>query len=79
MTSELRRSYKVDVKLEPFYSGGAAPVSKNGKLVACACYEDVKVKFLDCRCIWIAHPRSDLDVMTACRLWKGLLDNWSRL
>lgn len=42
---ELKTSYEVGVKLEPFYSGGALAVSPDGSLLACACYQEVKVWF----------------------------------
>lgn len=40
---QLKKTYKTTSKLEVFYTGGAARVSRDGKLLACTCNEDVKV------------------------------------
>jgi U3 small nucleolar RNA-associated protein 13 len=37
-------TYKPSAKLEVFYTGGPARISKDGKFLACACHEDVKVR-----------------------------------
>ena len=38
-----RSNYRQKAKLEVFYTGGAARLSGDGKLVACACADEVKV------------------------------------
>jgi len=51
-----KNNYKKDRVLEPFFTGGAARVSRDGKLVACVCGDEVKVGIH----LWI------LRVCTAC-------------
>ena len=50
---ELKRLYKAELKLEPFCSGGAVAVSRDGRNLACACYEEVKVSpiYINCVCV----------------------------
>jgi U3 small nucleolar RNA-associated protein 13 len=38
-----KQTYKAKQKLEVFYTGGAARITRDGKLLACACNEEVKV------------------------------------
>lgn len=35
--------YKVSNKIEAFFAGGAISLSKDGELIACAYYDEVKV------------------------------------
>jgi U3 small nucleolar RNA-associated protein 13 len=41
---QLKKNYKATAKLEVFYTGGSARVSRDGKVLACTCNEDVKVR-----------------------------------
>ena len=43
MASTTVKSYRVRRKLEAFYTGGAARLSQDGSLLACACADEVKV------------------------------------
>ena len=36
-------TYRVNRKLEPFYTGGAAKLTRDGRLLVCACSDEVKV------------------------------------
>lgn len=40
---QLKQTYRPKHKLECFFTGGAARVTRDGKLVVCACSEEVKV------------------------------------
>lgn len=42
-------TYEVTAKIEVFYTGGAASLSPDGTMLACACGEDTKVR--KCSCI----------------------------
>lgn len=39
-----KQNYRVRSKLEVFYTGGPARLSADGKLLACACADEVKVR-----------------------------------
>lgn len=39
-----KQNYRVRSKLEVFYTGGAARLSEDGKLLACACADEVKAR-----------------------------------
>ena len=41
--SRLRRAYAPSSKLKVFYTGGAARLSNDGQLLACACGDDVSI------------------------------------
>ncbi len=43
MAATQKLNYRVKLKLEVFYSGGAVRLSHDGKLLACACGDEVKV------------------------------------
>lgn len=47
-------TYKPTAKLEVFYTGGPARISKDGKILVCACQEEVKVSS------WSSNPGSFL-------------------
>ncbi len=36
-------TYRIKSKLEVFYTGGAAVVTRDGKFLACACADEIKV------------------------------------
>eukprot|EP00967_Tisochrysis_lutea_P043963 scaffold53190_cov17-Tisochrysis_lutea.AAC.1 len=38
-----KQTYKKASVLEPYFTGGAARVTRDGKLLACVCGEEVKV------------------------------------
>jgi hypothetical protein len=41
--SQQKLNYKLKSKLEVFYTGGALALSRDGKTLACACADEVKV------------------------------------
>lgn len=41
--AQQKSNYRKDQVLEPFYTGGAACITRDGKLLACVCGEEVKV------------------------------------
>ena len=44
-----KQNYRVRSKLEVFYTGGPARLSADGKLLACACADEVKVRCMRAR------------------------------
>ncbi len=42
-------TYRTKSKLEVFYTGGAAAVTKDGKFIACACADEIKVRTIHSR------------------------------
>ncbi len=40
---QLKANYRPTAKLEVFYTGGAARITRDGKLLACTCSDEVKV------------------------------------
>ncbi len=43
MSAHAKQTYRAKVKLEVFYSGGAVQLSPDGRHLACACGDEVKV------------------------------------
>jgi len=41
---EAKLTYRISRKLEVFYTGGAAKLTRDGRLLACACSDEVKVR-----------------------------------
>ena len=41
---QLKANYRPTSKLQVFYTGGAARVTRDGKLLACTCTDEVKVR-----------------------------------
>lgn len=42
--SGARQNYRLQSRLEVFYTGGAVRVSNDGAVLACACGDEVKVR-----------------------------------
>ena len=65
------RNYRVRSKLEVFYTGGPARLSADGKLLACACADEVKVGqdcLLSQRCLRAPPPFAADGACMPCRL-----------
>lgn len=45
-----KQNYRIQRKLEVFYTGGPARLSGNGRVLACACADEVKVSMFK-RCV----------------------------
>ena len=50
MSAHAKQTYRAKVKLEVFYSGGAVQLSPDGRHLACACGDEVKVCRSSCGC-----------------------------
>ena len=62
---KLKTAYRPSATLEVFYTGGAACLSSQGNLLACACSDEVKVSGCHRTCTLLPN-QAQTSMPTAC-------------